>query len=88
MKIKSGFVTRKIGDKIVGVAVGKRTEEFNGMITLNETAQFIWKCLEKDTDVDKVISKVIKKYDIDENMAAKAVNDFVEQLKNYNLLDE
>ena len=43
MKIKSGFITKKIGDKIVAVAVGERIKSFNGMITINETGEFIWK---------------------------------------------
>ena len=74
MKIKSGFMTRKIGDKIVGIAVGERSREFNGMINLNETGQFIWKCLENDTNIDEVVNKVVKEYDIDNETANKYAN--------------
>ena len=42
MKIKDGFVTRKIGDKIIAITVGEHTKDFDGMITLNETGHFIW----------------------------------------------
>lgn len=88
MKIKSGFVTRKIGDKIVGIAVGERSNEFNGMITINETGEFIWKCLEKDTTEEKVAQKVEKKYNIDNETARNAVKGFINELRKYNLLDE
>ena len=88
MKIKEGFVTRKIGDKILAVAVGERSRKFNGMITINETAQFIWKCLEKDTTVDKVTQKVIEQYSIDEATARQAVENFIFELKQNELLDE
>ena len=87
MKIKSGFVTRRIGDKIVGIAVGKRTAEFNGMITINETGEYIWKCLEIETTTEQIVSKLMKEYSIDETTALSAVNSFVNKLKEYNLLD-
>ncbi|WP_177918755.1 PqqD family protein [uncultured Eubacterium sp.] len=88
MKIKSGFVTRKIGDKIVAVAVGERIKSFNGMITINETGEFIWKCLEKETDIDGIVNKVIKHYDTDEDFARQAVSSFIDELRKNNLLDE
>lgn len=87
MKIKSGFVTRRIGDKIVGIAVGKRTKEFNGMITINETGEYIWKCLETETTTEQIVSKLMKEYSIDETTALSAVNSFVDKLKEFNLLD-
>lgn len=88
MKIKDGFVTRKIGDKILAVAVGERSREFNGMITINETAQFIWKCLEKETTIQQVVEDVMKQYSIDEQTAKQAVEGFISELKHNELLDE
>ena len=88
MKIKSGFVTRKIGNKIVAIAVGDRSKEFNGMITLNETGQYIWKCLEKETTLQEVIDKVVKQYSIDNETAKQAVEGFINELKDSELLDE
>lgn len=88
MKIKDGFVTRKIGDKILAVAVGERSREFNGMITINETAQFIWKCLEKETTIQQVVEEVMKQYSIDEQTAKQAVEGFIAELKHNELLDE
>ncbi len=88
MKIKSGFMTRKIGDKIVGIAVGERSKEFNGMINLNETGQFIWKCLENDTTISEVVDKVVKEYDIDNTTANNAVLAFVDELKKHNFIED
>lgn len=88
MKIKSGFVARKIGGKIVAIAVGERSNEFNGIINLNETGQFIWNCLAKDTTAEDVIAKVMKEYEIDEATAKPAVEGFITELKANDLLDE
>lgn len=88
MKIKDGFMTRKIGGKIVAVPVGVATASFNGMINLNETGEFIWKCLEKDTTEDEVAQKVAEHYEIDNETASSAVAKFVNTLRQNGLLDE
>ena len=48
MKIKSGFVKSKIGDECVVVPVGAKTVDFRGIITLNDSAEFIWDSLKED----------------------------------------
>ena len=42
MKIKNGFVVRKVGGESVVVPVGEMSKEFHGMINLNETGAFLW----------------------------------------------
>jgi hypothetical protein len=88
MKIKDGFMTRNISGKIVAVAVGDRALEFNGMINLNETGEFIWKCLEEDTTIDEVATKVAHKYDIAIDEAKQSVLEFVKQLDAEDLLQK
>lgn len=88
MKIKSGFAKRKIADSNIVVPVGKATNDFNGMITLNESGSFFWDCLTSDTSVDEVVKKVTSEYDIDENTARKDIENFVYMLRNNNLLEE
>lgn len=88
MKVKDGFMVRTVGGKIVAIAVGERSQSFNGMITLNETGKFIWKCLEKDTTMDKVVEKLMQEYGIDEATANDAANSFIDVLKSNDLLDD
>lgn len=88
MKIKSGFAKRKIADSNIVVPVGKATNDFNGMITLNESGSFFWDCLTSETSVDEVVKKVTSEYDIDENTARKDTENFVDMLRNNNLLEE
>ena len=40
-KIKE-FILREVADEYILIPTGKTTEEFNGMITLSETAPFIY----------------------------------------------
>ncbi|WP_294834751.1 PqqD family protein [uncultured Eubacterium sp.] len=88
MKIKDGFITRKIGDKIVAITVGEHTKDFNGMITLNDTGHFIWKCLEKDTDKESIANEVIKEYDISTADAMAEIDKFIAELEKNGILEK
>ena len=88
MRIKDGFVTRKIGDRIIAIPVGGNSQSFNGMITLNETGLFIWNCLTKDTTVEEIADEIIEEYSTTKDEAINAVNSFLEKLKASDLLVE
>lgn len=89
MKIKSGFAKRAIAGTNIVVPVGNKSKEFNGMITLNDSAAFFWDCFnEKDISVDEAVEMVIGEYDIDEKTARKDIECFIEMLKKNDLIDE
>ncbi len=88
MKIKDGFVTRKIGDKIIAITIGEHTKDFDGMITLNETGHLIWKCLEKGTDKESIANKIIKEYDISKTDAMAEIDKFITELDKNGFLEK
>ena len=88
MKLKDGFVLHELGGNTVVVAVDKRAEEFNGMITLNETAVEIWKLLKDDTTEEEVASAMAELFEGDASFIALVVHRFVEQLRENDLLEE
>ena len=88
MKIKEGFVLHSVGEENVVVAIGKMTAQFRGMIRLNSTGAFIFRCLEKDTDEKGVIDALMSEYSIDETTATTAATTFIAQLENAGVLDK
>ncbi|WP_455543007.1 hypothetical protein [Intestinibacter sp.] len=42
MKRNQDFILRNIAGEYIMVATGDATQAFNGMITLNDVAAFIW----------------------------------------------
>ncbi len=88
MKIKSGFILRDVGGKTFVVAVGERSKEFRGMITLNETGKFIWKMLEKGATINDVVDSMLSVYEgADREVIEKDVSDFVAKLQGDNILE-
>ena len=87
MKINEGFMLREVAGNFVVVPVGKASLEFKGLINLNGVGAFIWECLEKETTMEEVIDKVIKEYNIDNELATRDVSNFINKLVEAKLLD-
>ena len=81
MKRNASFIKRTIGEQTVIVAVGEATRRFNGMISVNGTASYIWDLLENDTDIDTVAASLCDRYQVEPDVAREDVAAFVEQLK-------
>ncbi|MDD6735339.1 MAG: PqqD family protein [Clostridiales bacterium] len=86
MKVKDGFVLRKVAGNYIIIGVGEEAVDFNGMITVNETGAFLWNLLSKDITVDELLSALLKEYDIDENTAKADIDEFITKLKEGELL--
>ena len=77
MKIKNGFVIRKVGGIGVVVPVGEMSKNFHGMINLNETGEFLWNFFSQEHSVDEAVSAMLAEYDVAEEIARKDVENFV-----------
>lgn len=88
MKLKSGFLLRQVGGQNIVVAVGEESKDFNGIIKLNDTGRFLWERLQKETDIKSLTSAMLSEYDIDEATAEADVSDFINSLKEADLLEK
>ena len=70
MRIKKGFVLRDVcGEKIV-VAEGKENIDFTKIISMNESAAFLWENVKDiDFDVDMLQTLLCSEYDVEEATA-------------------
>ena len=87
MKINENFLLREVAGNTIVVPVGDAAERFSGMIKLNETAVFIWRTLENETDEASVVAAMCAEYDIDEETAAADVARFVATLRSAGILE-
>ena len=88
MKIKSGFVVRKIANQYMAVPVGARAKELHGMIGLNETAAFLWGLLKEDRTEEELAALLYDEYEISEEEALQAVKRFRDLLKKEGVLTD
>ncbi len=86
MKIKNGFAKREIAGSVIVVPVGDTINDFNGMITLNDSGSFFWDCFKNDISVDEAVKLVTDEYNVDEEIARKDILAFVELLQKHNIM--
>lgn len=88
MKIKKGFIVREVAGSYLALATGELSKEYNGSLTLNSSAKFLFDNMQEDTTKEELIKKMLEYYDdIDESVASEAIDKFVLKLKEENLLD-
>lgn len=78
-KIKS-FISRTIAGETVLVPSEETAYDFNGMITLTDTAAFIWDHIEEAADFNQLVDMILCEYDIDRETAAADASCFLMQL--------
>ena len=86
MKLKEGFVLRKVADTYVVVAVGAEAKKHNVMITLNETGGLLWEKLSEGADKDSLVDAILEIYDIDRETAQADVDRFIEKVNAEGLI--
>ena len=82
LKIKEGYLLRKVAGKYIVVPVGEEAMDFNGVITVNETGAFLWEKLQCDIEQQQLVDLMLSEYDIDEQTATDDVSAFINSLKS------
>lgn len=87
MKIKDGFMLREVADQWVVVPLGERVVEFSGIMSLSESGALIWRHMEQnDVEEEALVSLLLTEYEIDEKIAKQDVHEFIEKIKDKQLL--
>lgn len=80
MRIKEGFILRKVGGQNIVVAVGSASESFNGMLKVNEIGAMLWQLIDEGADEEALVKAVTDKYEVDSAKAAEDVKKFTQKL--------
>ena len=88
MKVSKNFILREIAGEFMLVPVGTAAAGFNGLITMNEIGQFIFKALREEQTEDALVEKILGEYEIDQETARRDLEDFLEELRRVGALLE
>ena len=88
MRIKNGFVLRTILGENVVTGEGLEQVNFSKLITLNDTAAFLWKELDgKEFDVDAMTALLTDNYEVEEAVARADSEKLCNQWKEMGLIE-
>ena len=86
MQLKKGFVLKEIAGECIVVSVNADLD-LRGIITLNSTAKTLWLALEAGVNgTDELVAALTSEYDVSEELARDAAENFIAKLKELNLL--
>lgn len=72
MKIKKGFELRHVCGENIIVAYGIENMDFNKVISLNESATYLWKnVFDKDFTAETMASLLCQEYEVDAETASR-----------------
>ncbi len=88
MRVSKDFILREIAGEFMLVPVGKAATNFNGLITMNEIGDFLFRALEQEQSEEELVEKILQEYDVDRDTAQKDLQEFLQQLRELGALIE
>lgn len=79
-QVREGFIHRQIAGNDVLISVGANVANFNGYISLNPTASFLWAALAQPRSVSTLTELLTKEFDVARETAQADVEQFLEML--------
>lgn len=87
MKILKRLIKRNIAGDIILVPVGDASLEIKGLITLNETGEFLWDALEKAENEGALAAMLAAEYDVDMATTEADTKVFLQKLKELGIIE-
>ena len=87
MKIKNGFVLRRVLDEAIVIASGEVSKNFHGMVKLNDSAADIWEWIVEGCEEKELALKLSEKYDLEADKALLDVRSMISQMADAGLIE-
>ena len=88
MKLIEGFCIRKILDETVIIPTGKAAHCLSGLISVNETGEFIFELLQTEQTMESLVAEMLEEFEVEKEKAEEDVEAFVKVLIENGMLEE
>ena len=88
MKLSDEFLLTPMGERYVLVPVGRAADRFHGVVKLNETAAFIVRQLQTETDTARIVDALAAEYNGTREQFAADVEAILAQLRKIDAICE
>jgi hypothetical protein len=88
MKAKKGFKLRNVCNENIIVADGIENIDFSRIISMNETAAYLWKNIqEQEFDADQLVNLLLDEYEVSEDTARTDVDQLIVKWKEAGIIE-
>ena len=88
MKRKDDFAMQNVGGENILVPLGAQVIDLNGLVTLNDTAAYLWELLSENRTIEELVICLTDEFNIDKNTADKDVKKFLAEINKIGLLEK
>lgn len=85
-KIKSGYISREVAGEFLAIPVGPELDSPN-IVILNPVSGLLWEKLQSECTLPQLVKAVIENFNIDEATAESDIKEFLQMLKESNMLE-
>lgn len=88
MRIVSGFLIREIADETVAIPSGRAAHHLSGLVLINSCGKFLFDLLQTEQTEESLVNAMMDEYEVDRSTAAADIAEFLQVLRNHNILIE
>lgn len=88
MKIKDGYILKKVAGENIVIATGNARLSFNGIITFNEVGAEVFNMLDGTRTTEQIVEKIASLYNAPKEIIAADIEKLIEKMKKQGLLEE
>lgn len=86
MRVVSGFIVREIVSQTVAVPSGDSARRLSGLVSLNDCGKFLFELLQTERTEEELVQALVAEYEVDTSTARQDVADFIQLLRDNDLL--
>lgn len=88
MKIKDGYILKKVAGENIVIATGEARLSFNGIITFNEVGAEVFTRLDGTRSIKQIVDEIALLYNAPKDVIEKDINKLIEKMRNHGLIEE
>lgn len=87
MKIKEGFILRKVADEYIVMPTGSNIAKFDGAVALNDVSAFIFERMQNPVSKEDLLIAVLDEYDVESEIAARDIDALISKFEEMGIIE-
>ncbi len=88
IKIKDGYILKKVAGENIVIATGDARLSFNGIITFNEVGAEVFSRLDGTRTISRITDEIAALYDAPKDVIESDIEKLIEKMRKQGLLEE